>query len=158
MPSRHMQFYATHILCPEHYARILWRDIGHKALCPISPFAVLEEQLPPFSCFSLPFLFLSPGAASAGHIVCLPQLQRRHSRSRWAASSPPIVHSELPRIGECRMVNPWVNPECILSNTTSQITISELRMRDPLLVYALVRTRTRVRCMCYAWGMIECEG
>ena len=26
-----MQFYATHILCPEHYARILWRDIGHKA-------------------------------------------------------------------------------------------------------------------------------
>ena len=29
-----MQFYATHILCPEHYARILWRDIGHKGLMP----------------------------------------------------------------------------------------------------------------------------
>ena len=29
--------YKLPLVCPEHYARILWRDIGHKALCPISP-------------------------------------------------------------------------------------------------------------------------
>ena len=34
--------YKLPLVCPEHYARILWRDIGHKALCPISP-------EPPFS-------------------------------------------------------------------------------------------------------------
>ena len=28
--------YKLPLVCPEHYARIVWRDIGHKALCPIS--------------------------------------------------------------------------------------------------------------------------
>ena len=26
--------YKLPLVCPEHYARILWRDIGHKALMP----------------------------------------------------------------------------------------------------------------------------
>ena len=36
-----MQFYATHILCPEHYARVLWRDIGHKGLMTVTSVVVV---------------------------------------------------------------------------------------------------------------------
>ena len=36
--------YKLPLVCPEHYARILWRDIGHKALCPICLVSAIETR------------------------------------------------------------------------------------------------------------------